>query len=275
MKAGTTSLYRDLVGSSKIYFPLDKEPDSLCVDDVLTGVGMQHYAALFASAPQGSLRGDASTAYSKLPDIQGVPWRARRVCGPDLKVIYIVRNPVDRIESHHYFDFLGGISGRDIGSAVRDSPRYLDYSRYGMQIAPWIETFGASQVHVIFLEEYARQRQEVLSRLGEFLGVDDLCVANGSFESKTKIHNQTGLEPLPAGFWASVSSSPLYQRTIRHGLNITTREKIRRVLFPQAPQRPSQLDSATRGLLWDELAADLAQFYAVTGLSQDWWKRDP
>lgn len=76
MKAGTTTLYRDLVDHPNIFLPEQKEPNTL----VMYGSDMRRiiddYASLFARSPQDAICGEASTAYTKRPDNEGVAARA-------------------------------------------------------------------------------------------------------------------------------------------------------------------------------------------------------
>ena len=101
MKAGTTSLYRDLPTNPSVFMPIDKEPNNLLSDDVRTPQGLDDYARHFQRAGADQLCGEASTAYTMLPRHTGVPERALEVLGPDCRIIYLVREPVARIVSHH------------------------------------------------------------------------------------------------------------------------------------------------------------------------------
>ncbi len=103
-KAGTTTLYRDLLANPAIFLPIDKEPGNLCEDDLLTDTGRSAYARHFANASTDQLCGEATTSHTKRPDVLGVPARARRLLGDKLKVIYLVREPISRIISHHHHE---------------------------------------------------------------------------------------------------------------------------------------------------------------------------
>ena len=75
MKSGTTSLYMDLADRKVVYLAENKEPHALCDDSVLTQAGQAEYAATYSKASPEQLLCDASTAYSKRPDHEGVPDR--------------------------------------------------------------------------------------------------------------------------------------------------------------------------------------------------------
>ncbi len=50
-KAGTTTLYRDLLANPAIFLPIDKEPGNLREDGVLTVAGRSAYMTAAALGP--------------------------------------------------------------------------------------------------------------------------------------------------------------------------------------------------------------------------------
>ena len=135
------------------------------------------YQRNFKSAADGQLLGDVSTSYSMLPTHPGIPELALDLCGKQLKIIYVVRDPIQRIISHHRYmaSYVGeGRMGDDINVAVSKHPELLDYSRYAMQIKPWIDTFGLKNIYIMRFEEYVDQRAAAVQRLCDFLGVEKL-----------------------------------------------------------------------------------------------------
>src|SRR5690606_39103208 len=97
-KSGSTSLYRDLLRNPAIVFPAGKEPEGLAFDAVLTAAGLAAYAAPFARAQPApeQFAGDASQRYTIRPHYDRCAERALRVLGPQARIIYIVRNPIER-----------------------------------------------------------------------------------------------------------------------------------------------------------------------------------
>src|ERR671930_166623 len=59
--------------------------------------GLDWYEAQFSAAP---VRGESSPAYSAYPFYPGVPERIRSVV-PEAQVVYLVRDPVERVVSHY------------------------------------------------------------------------------------------------------------------------------------------------------------------------------
>ena len=85
MKAGTTTLFQDLKDHPNIFMPSDKELHDLNTEDVLTEKGVAAYEKFFKDSSTEQRCGEASTGYTKLPDIEGVPSRAHALLGGDTK----------------------------------------------------------------------------------------------------------------------------------------------------------------------------------------------
>jgi hypothetical protein len=86
MKAGTTSLYRDLLTNPAVFFPADKEPGNLTDDRVLAEAGRREYELLFRGAVEGQICGEASTTYTKEPDLSGAATRTPVITGAKRRV---------------------------------------------------------------------------------------------------------------------------------------------------------------------------------------------
>ena len=96
--------------------------------------------AILRPAAPGDLRGDCSTDYAKRTEHPGVPQKAKKLLGEDLKLIYMVRHPVDRLLSHHHHQC--NVSGHQpLDAALELWPELLDNSRYGFQIEAWREFY--------------------------------------------------------------------------------------------------------------------------------------
>lgn len=273
MKAGTTTLYRDLLDSGGIYFAPDKETDQLSTDAVLTQSGLAHYSALYESASATDICGDASTSYSKLPVVMGVPERAERVLGQSLKIIYVVRHPVDRIKSHHHFLRIRDPSIGTLDVAVRSNPDYLNFSKYWMQLSPWRELFDETQILVVELERYARDRERALRTVRSFLNLDQVPLKPIS----ETIYNQTYGQPIVTGIWRRVSDHPLYRRVIRPHLGTEFRRRAQLRLLPKSYSEAEHVGNDTLAYLQEALQEDVSLFQNHVGIGWEWngFAREP
>lgn len=259
MKCGSTTLYRDLMTNPRVFFPIDKEPESLCDDLVLTPAGRAKYAALFEGARPDQLCAEASTAYTKRPDFERVAERARAVCGPDLRAIYLVRDPVARAISHHFHEYARGNMPRSIDEAVRRFPALVNYSRYAMQIEPWLECFGHERVRILRLEDYVADRAGECSSLCAFLGIEprpDLIESD-------KVFNRSAGKPVMRGPWKLIAHNPVYRRFIRPLMPLGLKDRVRVTVLPKAPPRPEPPTEATAAWIREQLEADQARLAEI------------
>lgn len=270
MKAGTTTLYRDLLTNPAVYMPVDKEPESLCRDETLTDRGRDAYAALFARARPDQVCGEASTAYSKLPDYPGVPARARRVLGPGLKLIYLVREPISRIISQHHHEHTIGRMPADINRAVQEHPRLLDYSRYAMQARAWIDEFGPEHLMIVRFEDYVADRRKWVSELSAFIGVEP----KPELVEADRVFNRSTEKSLLVSPWRELSGSGVYRRLIRPLIPADMRWWIVRMVGERAPDRLDPPSEATLDRLIESLSEDAGSLQRIMGLSSPVWDLD-
>jgi hypothetical protein len=133
----------------------------------------QLYAKSYRSASEEQLLGEVSTAYSMLPESEGVAERAHELL-PEAKIIYVVRDPIKRALSHHQhmINWSGdGQMDADINLAIDSHPEIVNYSCYAMQLEPWVKEFGKSNILIIRFEDYVSRRSETLEIVFQFLGV--------------------------------------------------------------------------------------------------------
>jgi hypothetical protein len=145
-----------------------KEPNFFS-DDEIWSRGLGWYERLFAAAAPGDLKGEASTHYTKLPTHPNTLPRLQSTLDRP-KLIYLIRDPLVRAVSHYMHDWTMGTMSGGIDAALDSHPELIDYGRYGMQIEPYVQAFGASSVLILSLEEMSRDGQGVLDRVGTFLG---------------------------------------------------------------------------------------------------------
>jgi hypothetical protein len=249
MKSGTTTLYHDLQKHPDIFMPAMKEPETLV--RFATAAQMRaDYAELFGACEPTQILGEASTAYTKRPDYEGVAARALDVCGSALRVIYMRRDPIGRIISHYQHEKQFGAAGT-IDEAVRLDPRYINYSRYDWQIAPWIETFGRDQVLELSLEQLSTERAPTVRRVLNFLGVDSermSPIEEAKFSNSSREQKFIANPALRTFVYSST-----YQKVIKPRIPLVLRERARRTMLP-VPKIDSTISADTARYIKDQLA---------------------
>ncbi|MGB0561642.1 MAG: sulfotransferase family protein [Spirulinaceae cyanobacterium] len=169
MKCATSSLYEQLVAQPNVFMPTPKEPNFFS-DDPIYAQGIDWYWQLFESASPEDLCGEASTHYTKLPTYPETIARIQEHLGTDLKLIYMMRHPIQRLVSHYIHEWTQRVISVDLNTAVEQHPEMIDYGRYSLQIEPYLEAFGPDRVLPIFFEQFCNAPDQELQRVCEFIG---------------------------------------------------------------------------------------------------------
>jgi len=195
-KAGTTALHAALATHPGLYLSPVKEPKYYLTDgrppprSGQRGPGDAHsarewvwrradYLALFAGAPAGTVRGESTPFYLYDRAAQ------RRLVAdvPDVKVVVVVRDPVDRAYSNWAHlradglepeaDFLTAVRAeeRRVGAGWAPFWHYRGLGTYGAQLRDLHRLLPAEQVFVLRHRQLVDTPAETLDRVSEFLGV--------------------------------------------------------------------------------------------------------
>jgi hypothetical protein len=178
-RAGTTSLFRELARHPDIFAGRTKETALLTRPLRELKQNKNRLKKYFEGSRHHRYVLDASTQYSMLPRHKGVPEKAVELFGDDIKVVYSVRNPVDRTVSQvaqenipweeHTVD--------DVVAAATDGveDRFYDpylHSLYDWQLEQWLQVLPHRNIFVLVAEEWQRERARSVERLSAFLDMD-------------------------------------------------------------------------------------------------------
>ena len=187
MKSGTTTLHEYLDSHPQIAMSRIKEP-GFFVEELTLRQGEDWYLSLFEQDDRFRYRGESSTHYTKLPVYRGVAERLSRF-NPEARLIYIMRNPIERLVSHYWHNIRDPLYGRErraLLKAVRKRPDYLAFSDYAMQLEPYIKLFGRDALYALTFEELIQDPQRELDQLYDWLGLPSHPIGGESL----KAHNQ-------------------------------------------------------------------------------------
>lgn len=170
MKSATSTLHEQLALQPGIFMSTPKEPNFFSDDDVYQ-LGLNWYQRLFEDAALNDICGESSTHYTKLPDY---PLTLNRMSAylPELKLIYVIRHPVERLTSHYMHQWSQNVIRTDINTAIDNFPELINYSLYSMQLKPYIEQYGEKNVLLVFSEAFRHNPERELSRVARFIGYD-------------------------------------------------------------------------------------------------------
>lgn len=168
MKAGTTTLFNHLATHPQISPSKVKEPDFF-LDPSSGDAAASQYERLWSFNPaQHVYAMEASTNYAKHIS-EGVPERMSAY-GLKPKFIYVLRDPLDRIESEH--NFLVRTKTKwpiSIGNA--SSVQCSNYIHY---IDMYEQVFGEGSIQLIDFEELVQRPLDIVNMILRSLNLDEL-----------------------------------------------------------------------------------------------------
>jgi hypothetical protein len=176
MKAGTVSLGHYLDEHPHVFLGRGgrfNEPNYFIAEQNWPR-GRGWYESLFDRAGGAAAIGECSPSYTWAHVYRGVPERMAQVL-PEARLVYVVRDPVARMQSMYMHQVSAGRERRRAEVALLDD-RYLGPSRYGFQLAAFLDHFDRSQVLVIASEELRDRPCEALSAVFGHLAVDPAAV---------------------------------------------------------------------------------------------------
>jgi hypothetical protein len=168
-RSGTTSFFEYLRLHPEIYMAPAKE---LIFFWERWHLGIDWYESQFAGAGDAKAIGEASPGYTIYPARRGVAERIARTL-PDVKLIYLMRDPVARIHSNYKFRYALATENRPINEALVSDPTYMWMSSYALQINEYLRFFDRSRILLLLNEDLRDRREATLQKTFSFLGVDD------------------------------------------------------------------------------------------------------
>lgn len=226
--------------------------------------GVDWYASFFS--PEAPVRGETSVAYT-YPWYRDVADRVAEVV-PETRLVYVVRDPIERIVSHYQQYRLGGREWRPLdASLVSERNGYVAPSRYASALAPYLERFPRERILVVRQDELLHRRREAMREVFGFLGVDDSFWSE-EMEVMRNLSEAKGGAFRRAERWRLSRAAAPFRR-LPQGI----RARLERVLArPGAVERPV-LDETLRNRLVRELEPEVRELERITGWDLAAWRR--
>ncbi len=185
MKCGSTTLHDYLTGHPQLAEPQYKEPGFFSRDERFS-LGLDWYRSVFASAKEGQLAFESSTCYTRHPHFGEVAARIHEHL-PGIKLVYIMRHPVDRLYSHYRHAMLERQKKNEgpvvsLEAAMSESSEYFDAGCYLRQIEQFTAHYDRDRFFFLTLEELKADPDAMLGSLQEFLGVDRVPTLSASLK---------------------------------------------------------------------------------------------
>jgi len=183
------------------------------------------------------------------------------------KLIYLYRNPIDRIVSEYTHLILEGYQSGKIEDLVFKKTNYIQNSSYYSQIYPFIQKFGEENIRLISFETFIKNRSEILNEISGFLGIEPFKDAH------TQIHKNKSSGNLRFHHkWRPYSR---YFKKLIDFLPKTASDGLMKILIPKERhifEKPSLTQNSKQKIV-DLLENDIVKFEALIGKNLDHWKQ--
>ena len=181
-KCATTAVAKYLGQHPDVFFSEPKEPyfyasEALDRQVMAPRMSRSEYASIFADKEDHQVAGEGSTYYLHLAE-QVAPLMAAD--NPDLKLVFCLRDPVERARSHYNYSFsrMGPYMPNGAGSPIPFSQFIRDETifemgNYADNLNTFFKVFSREQVLIIFFRDIKTRRAEVLANICDHIGVSE------------------------------------------------------------------------------------------------------
>jgi hypothetical protein len=197
------------------------------------GRGWAWYESLFKDNPSAKLSGEASTHYFSAKDTPSLLLKHM----PQVKLIFILRDPVDRLYSHYWQEHKLGLSLPNFGDMIKQNhPRFRFYacvSAYKYQLERYYAVFPSNQILVLLDHELKQSPSSIFKNVCEFLSIDKSVIV----KNMGKIYNQ---QTTPKNRWLERYITGLQNHKIANQIPLGLRKKLGRLR--QAMAKANKVD---------------------------------
>ena len=263
MRAGTTTLHNYLANLPSLVLPKMKETDFFIASKNWP-LGIDWYESLFA-ADGAPIPGEISPNYTKRDVFPEVPGNVAQA-NPDVRLIYVVRDPVLRALSQYKHTWgVAGLPGPSELEGTWEERHILATSRYAWQMEAWLEHFPREQILVLDFKTLTSQPKIALRKIADHIGFP---MPEG-FEDFQHHNSAQQVARMPK-WWHSLrdSSVGVRARAIASPKLVGAMKSI--VQNNKAPE-PPKIPADMKRRFAEALREDAIEFRKQTGLLLDHW----
>ncbi len=271
-KCGTTSLCAALAEHPGVFIPKEKETAFFAFYHYR---GWPWYENFFRDARPAQISGEGSQFYS-CEMFETLSCQRIFEYAPDLRLIFIARDPIARLESyyrelHHSGHVVKVNAPYTIAETLAAFPHMVTDTLYWQRINTYRSCAADERIHVLFLEDLAARPEVELARCFEFLGVDPSEFSSGADRrlnsGSRKLYDSRLMRMIRTRPWLDC----YWKR-----LPIRWQNRFGRATGLRRPFRkgPVEWDEDFRDRVLDTLARDVRQFLEFYGKPAGFWGQE-
>jgi len=270
-KCGTTSLCYLLSEHPDIFIPKKKESNFFVSEGYCDN--WDSYRGFFKDAANQKMLGEGGTFYTGA--VSEVKARSAILQHyPNIKLVFIARDPLDRLESsfrefHHSGAKYGLETPISFDETLRTIPNLLDDTRYWSRLNNFLKYMEVENIHVLFLEDLMTDADAELRKCFQFLGVND----DFPLGKKPPQLNRASSKYYDSNLLRYLRRNILLATTLRR-LGIERQNKIAKAIgLRKKFSGPIEWQESTVTTVVTELADEVHQFLDYASKPCDYWPR--
>ena len=135
--------------------------------DVHFARGLPWYGRHFPVSPAGRPRGEIAPTYFASPQAR----ENIAMAIPHARLIFIFRNPVQRVVSMYRAKRAYGRFSWNFEQALARDPELMESGRYATHLQQWLLDFPSHQILITLHDDLRRDPQSFIDRLARFIGI--------------------------------------------------------------------------------------------------------
>ncbi len=265
MKCGTTSLFSYLAEHPQIAPCSNKEPNFFLTNRNWNK-GFEWYQNLWDWNPsRHQIALEASVNYTKIPTFPNVAEKIATVKA-NFKFIYIMRDPIERIESHYKHRYVRGMESQAMPLSPEIDSHLIAVSQYAMQLDEYYKRFPADNILLLNFEDLKTDPLNLVKKVCRFLDIDP----DYEFQKVGTIERISEEKIVDDDLWRSLRNfKPLYSLARR--LPSQPKQIVHRFLGRTERVKNPKLFPEQRNFVLNELREDLRKLNLEYGVDLSRW----
>ena len=266
MKCGTTSLFSYLAQHPQIAACRKKETFFFSADNCWNK-GFDWYQSLWDWNPNiHKIALEASVDYTRIPTYPNAAERIATLTDKaNFKFIYIMRNPLERIESHYTHGLAQNWQSTQKPLTEEIHPELIEASQYARQLNEYYQRFPANDILLLNFTDLKKEPLALLKKVCCFLQIDP----DYQFQGLNTVYNANTERIANENLWRSLRKIKLLRSLSQH-ISVEQKKKIYN-LFGRKLEGNVKLLPEQRSYILHELREDLQKLSLDYGVDLQSW----